>query len=148
MPDIELIIKIPEEIYRHYKKVCQEGKDSPPESHIELGTTLSNGQCEARLKAYMTDMLRVMHLENERKKQAMEQAIANGIPLSKDPYDARLKADIMATLSNIQLEIESKKRISKYLYYNNLKNAKSYNAGIDYCIDIIRDRINEIKSEE
>ena len=40
MADIELVIKIPEEIYQHYKKVWQKRRGSIPESCIAFGTPL------------------------------------------------------------------------------------------------------------
>lgn len=43
MADIELVIKIPEEIYQHYKKVWQKRRGSIPESCIAFGTPLPKG---------------------------------------------------------------------------------------------------------
>jgi len=43
MADIELVIKIPEEIYKHYKKVWQKRRGSIPESCIAFGTPLPKG---------------------------------------------------------------------------------------------------------
>lgn len=43
MADIELVIKIPEEVYRHYKKVWQKRRGSIPESCIAFGTPLPKG---------------------------------------------------------------------------------------------------------
>ena len=43
MKDIELVIKIPEEIYQHYKKVWQKRRGSIPESCIAFGTPLPKG---------------------------------------------------------------------------------------------------------
>lgn len=40
MADIELVIKIPEEMYQHYKKVWQQRRGSIPESCIAFGTPL------------------------------------------------------------------------------------------------------------
>ena len=43
MTDIELVIKIDEEIYQHYKKVWQKRRGSIPESCIAFGTPLPKG---------------------------------------------------------------------------------------------------------
>ena len=43
MGTIELVIKIPEGIYQHYKKVWQKRKGSIPESCIAFGTLLPKG---------------------------------------------------------------------------------------------------------
>lgn len=43
MADVELVIKIPEEIYQHYKKVWQKRRGSIPESCIAFGTPLPKG---------------------------------------------------------------------------------------------------------
>lgn len=43
MDTIELVIKIPEGIYQHYKKVWQKRKGSIPESCIAFGTPLPKG---------------------------------------------------------------------------------------------------------
>ena len=43
MADIDLVIKIPEEIYQRYKKVWQKRKGSIPESCIAFGTPLPKG---------------------------------------------------------------------------------------------------------
>lgn len=43
MADVELIIKIPEEIYQHYKKVWQKRRGSIPESCIAFGIQLPKG---------------------------------------------------------------------------------------------------------
>ena len=43
MADIGLVIKIPEEIYQHYKKVWQKRRGSIPESCIAFGTPLPKG---------------------------------------------------------------------------------------------------------
>jgi len=43
MADIELVIKLPEEIYRNYKKVWQKRRGSIPESCIAFGTPLPKG---------------------------------------------------------------------------------------------------------
>ena len=43
MADIELVIKIPEEIYKHYKKIWQKRRGSIPESCIAFGAPLPKG---------------------------------------------------------------------------------------------------------
>ena len=43
MADIELVIKIPEEIYQNYRKVWQKRRGSVPESCIAFGTPLPKG---------------------------------------------------------------------------------------------------------
>lgn len=43
MEDIELVIKMPEEIYRNYKKVWRKRRGSVPESCIAFGTPLPKG---------------------------------------------------------------------------------------------------------
>lgn len=43
MADVELVIKIPEEIYQHYKKIWQKRRGSIPESCIAFGTPLPKG---------------------------------------------------------------------------------------------------------
>lgn len=43
MEEIELVIKIPEEIYQHYKKVWQKRRGSIPESCIAFGIPLPKG---------------------------------------------------------------------------------------------------------
>lgn len=43
MADIELVVKLPEEIYKHYKKVWQKRRGSIPESCIAFGTPLPKG---------------------------------------------------------------------------------------------------------
>lgn len=43
MADIELVIKIPEEIYQHYKKTWSKRRGSIPESCIAFGTPLPKG---------------------------------------------------------------------------------------------------------
>lgn len=43
MGEIELVIKIPEEIYRHYKSVWRKRRGSIPESCIAFGTPLPKG---------------------------------------------------------------------------------------------------------
>ena len=43
MANIELVIKIPEEIYQHYKKVWQKRRGSIPESCIAFGMPLPKG---------------------------------------------------------------------------------------------------------
>ena len=43
MADIELVIKIPEEIYQHYKKIWRKRRGSIPESCIAFGTPLRKG---------------------------------------------------------------------------------------------------------
>lgn len=43
MADIELVIKIPEGVYRHYKKVWQKRRGSIPESNIAFGIPLPKG---------------------------------------------------------------------------------------------------------
>ena len=43
MADIELVIKIPEEIYQHYKRIWQKRRGSIPESCIAFGTPLPKG---------------------------------------------------------------------------------------------------------
>lgn len=43
MTDVELVIKIPEEIYQHYKKVWQKRRGSIPESCIAFGIPLPKG---------------------------------------------------------------------------------------------------------
>ena len=48
MEDIELVIKIPEGVYQHYKKVWQKRRGSIPESCIAWGTPLPKGH--GRLK--------------------------------------------------------------------------------------------------
>lgn len=43
MADVELVIKMPEEIYQHYKKIWQKRRGSIPESCIAFGTPLPKG---------------------------------------------------------------------------------------------------------
>lgn len=43
MGEIELVIKMPEQIYRHYKKVWQKKRGSIPESCIAFGIPLPKG---------------------------------------------------------------------------------------------------------
>jgi len=43
MANIELVIKIPEEIYQHYKRIWQKRRGSIPESCIAFGTPLPKG---------------------------------------------------------------------------------------------------------
>lgn len=43
MADIELVVKIPEEIYQHYRKIWQKRRGSIPESCIAFGTPLPKG---------------------------------------------------------------------------------------------------------
>lgn len=43
MADIELVIRIPEEIYQRYKKIWQKRSGSMPESCIAFGTPLPKG---------------------------------------------------------------------------------------------------------
>lgn len=43
MADIELIIKIDEKIYQHYKKIWQKRRGSIPESCIAFGVPLPKG---------------------------------------------------------------------------------------------------------
>ena len=43
MSDIELVIKIPEGVYQHYKKVYQKSRGSIPESCIAFGEPLPKG---------------------------------------------------------------------------------------------------------
>lgn len=43
MGDIELVIKMPEEMYQHYKKVWQKRRGSMPESCIAFGIQLPKG---------------------------------------------------------------------------------------------------------
>lgn len=62
-------------------------------------------------------------------------------------YENRLKADLVAMLTEIQLEIEEEKQDTKYLHYDDLENAESYNIGIDNCIDTIQQKINALKAE-
>lgn len=57
MEEIELVIKIPEEIYQHYKKVWQKRRGSIPESCIAFGIPLPKGHgrlidCDALMKDY------------------------------------------------------------------------------------------------
>jgi len=60
-------------------------------------------------------------------------------------YLATLKADMVAMLTEIQLEIEEEKQDTKHLHYDDLENAKSYNNGIDNCIDTIQQKIDKLK---
>jgi len=60
-------------------------------------------------------------------------------------YLATLKVNMVAMLTELQLEIEKEKQNTKYLHYNDLENAESYNNGIDNCINIIQQKINLLK---
>lgn len=60
-------------------------------------------------------------------------------------YENRLKADLVAILTETQLEIEEEKASTQHLHYDDLENAENYNNGIDNCIDIIQEKINELK---
>ena len=69
MADIELVIKIPEEIYQHYKKVWQKRRGSIPESCIAFGTPLSKGHGDLIdkneiIKRYEKDCGRRIYVDN------------------------------------------------------------------------------------
>lgn len=57
MADIELVIKIPEEIYQHYKKVWQKRRGSIPESCIAFGTPLPKGHGRLIDENYLLSIL-------------------------------------------------------------------------------------------
>ena len=73
--------------------------------------------------------------------------------IQKDQYKARLKADMVAMLTELQLEIEEHEEsiIGHYGKETKERDFPSHkierNTGRKECIDLIQEKINELKAE-